>query len=261
MNYRIVPMDAHTWRIEEYDGAVCVFLYLLEGSRQAMLIDSGVGMIDAAAVVKTLTELPISVLNTHGHFDHCGGNPLFETAYLHEADREIYLLHSDAFRRMYFPHYPGRPGRENARWIQDGAVFDLGGRTLRVIHTPGHSHGSLCVLDEEQRWLFTGDTCCKGDVLLHLDGSATVEEYAFSIRRLQHLRPLFLTTWPGHHETPVPPEILDLFQQGAQAICQGTARGKPIETDYGKALCLKWGEIAIVYREDRIYRAASEEDR
>ena len=95
MEYRIFEIDERTWRIEEYDENNSVYMYLLTGKRGAALIDTGFGMIDIREVVSTLTKLPVFVINTHGHFDHTGGNPLFDEIHIHPADMEgklAYLL-------------------------------------------------------------------------------------------------------------------------------------------------------------------------
>lgn len=253
MKYRITTMDTHTWRVEEYDGETSIYLYLLEGKTAALLIDTGIGMVDTAALVRTLTALPVYVLNTHGHFDHIGGNPLFEMAFLHEADREVFRLHCSKAFRALFPHYQYRRQRENLRLIREGVTFDLGGRPVRIFHTPGHSRGSVCALDVGRGWLFTGDTCCRGDVLLYLAGSASLAEYAASLRRLQALKTQFSLTWPAHHAAPVPPSILDSFERGANMLLRGDARGEPIETVLGAGLRFCCGEIAIAYRPDRLF--------
>lgn len=54
---------------------------------------------------------------------------------------------------------------EEVSYIKDGDVFDLGGYTIEVIATPGHSLGCVCFLDKERRWLFAGDSCCKAHML------------------------------------------------------------------------------------------------
>lgn len=90
MNYRVIPMDAQTWRIEEIAQPVDSYMYLLTGSEKAMLIDTGYGGIDLPRVVGELTSLPVMVVNTHYHGDHVGGNPYFTEIYMHSADRDLY---------------------------------------------------------------------------------------------------------------------------------------------------------------------------
>lgn len=252
MEYRVFPMDGQTWRIEEYDGSTSVYMYLLAGSKRAILIDTGMGIINVAQVVRGLTGLPVEVLNTHGHFDHIGGNSLFDVAYMHRAEEPVYRLHSSDAVRGGFP-YRFRPARDNIRWIGDGEKFDLGGRTLQVIWTPGHSLGSVCVLDVERRQCFTGDTCCKADVLLMMEYCTTVAEYAETIRHLQSLRSEFDVTWPGHHTAPVPPNILDQFEEAAALLCRGEAEGVLYETPVGSCLRFPYQDIAIDYEADRIH--------
>lgn len=254
MNSRVFPLDAHTWRIEEYNETSSVYMYLLEGEEKAVLIDAGFGVINVREIAETLTGLPISVISTHGHIDHIGGNALFETVFMHEADQGVYQLHSGALAKEKFSGMPVslHRGKTDITLIQNGAQFDLGGRTLQIIHVPGHTLGSICILDVERRWLFTGDTCCKADVLLNLDFCTTVAEYLETIRNLQTMRPLFDVTWPGHHTVPVEPAILDQFEEACAAICDGTAIGTAQQTPFGNALHLSYRDIGITYLADRI---------
>lgn len=240
MQCRIVSLDDHTWRIEEFDETNSVYLYLFAGIDQALLLDTGFGQIDVLAAVRALTHLPLTVVNSHGHFDHIGANHCFDTVYLHPADRPLYALH-----RSRLPH----PITETLLDLKDGQCFDLGGRTLEVIHVPGHSQGSICLLDRQRRWLFTGDTCCKADVLLCLEYSGTVTQYAASVEKLQGLRNAFDVTWPSHHTVPVEPDILDAFAQAARRLLSGEA-GTPYETPFGTFRRLAQDHVGIVYTEE-----------
>ena len=246
MNYRIIPLDAHTWRIEEISQPCDAYMYLVEGTQRAYLIDTGYGRIDLPSVVGSLTRLPVEVINTHYHGDHVGGNPWFARAWLHEADLPYYdsvrqrlLSGGDALAQLW----------ENEKTellpITDGQVFDLGGRSLRVIHTPGHSAGCICLLDPDRRWLFGGDTCCRADVLLNIPGSTSAEVYGESIARLQALRSEFDVIWPGHHSVPVAPHVLDQFAEGVRRLLAGE-RGFVTETKRGPAGKLLYGDIGII---------------
>lgn len=240
MQCKITPLDAQTWRIEEFDETNSVYLYLMAGTQSALLLDTGFGQIDVPAAVRALTHLPLTVVNSHGHFDHIGSNHCFDTIWLHPADRPLYSLH-----RSRLPD----PITEHLADLTDGQRIDLGDRTLEVIHTPGHSKGSVCLLDRTRRWLFTGDTCCKADVLLCLEYSGTVTEYAATVDKLRHMRGAFDVTWPSHHAVPVEPAILDQFAEAARRLLHGEA-GQPYQTPFGTFRRLGYGDIGIVYTEE-----------
>lgn len=257
MNYRVFELDAHTWRIEEYDETSSVYLYLLEGEQSALLLDTGLGQIDLRKLVAGLTRLPVQVLNTHAHFDHIGGNGMFDRVMIPRADQEMYRLHTSPELLAQFPQYHFPAACTRIDWIDGTDTISLGGRTLELIPTPGHTPGAIALLDPDRRWIFTGDTCCRADVLLNMKGSTTVATYAESIARLQQYRPRFDLVWPSHHSVPLTPDILDLFQQAAQQICRGTAQGDRIQTPVGEALALQNGPIRVVYLADRISNQTS----
>lgn len=253
MNYRVFELDAHTWRIEEYDETSSVYLFLLEGEQSALLLDTGLGQIDLRGLVARLTKLPVWVLNTHAHFDHIGGNGLFERVMIPRADQQMYRLHTSPKLLAQFPQYHFPAPCPQIDWIEGNESITLGGRELKLIPTPGHTPGAIALLDTERRWIFTGDTCCKADVLLNMEGSTTVETYAESIARLQQYRSRFDVVWPSHHEVPLTPDVLDLFEQAVEQICSGTAQGDRVQTPIGEALALKNGPIRVVYLSDRIW--------
>ena len=86
MNCEIIPMNENTWRIE--DGGVRLFL--LAGTERALLIDSGMNLKTARDVAAGLTDLPLSLLNTHADRDHIGSNEQFERFYMHPAEEPVY---------------------------------------------------------------------------------------------------------------------------------------------------------------------------
>ena len=97
MEYRIEELDSKTWLIEEFDANTSVYMYLLEDTEKAVLIDTGIGTLPLDAIVKKLTDRPTVVINTHGHFDHTGGNSLFKDVYMNENDRDVYKLHCEEY--------------------------------------------------------------------------------------------------------------------------------------------------------------------
>lgn len=155
-SYIIKPLAEGAWAIEM--GSVRAFL--VAGDACAMLIDTGTGGVDLRRAVQGLTALPVSIVNTHAHYDHISGNSAFDTLFAHP--RELGILAKAGYK---------------AHPVSDGSGFDLGGRILRVISLPGHSPGSIGLWDAEAGFLFAGDTVAKNrPVFLSLDG-ASVEAY------------------------------------------------------------------------------------
>ena len=145
-------------------------LYLIEGSDSAMLVDTGLGTADLASFVKKLTSKPLIVVNTHGHPDHAGSNYQFEKVYLHPADSAAARLcnlpeaRAASSKNMQQGNAPddnelfkGKPFNTRMIPVFEGHLFRLGGRTIKVIEAPGHTPGEICLLDIENKLLFTGD--------------------------------------------------------------------------------------------------------
>ena len=175
----IVEIAPKTWLVSEYK---LVNTYLVEGTERAILIDGGAGLGDLAADVRALTDKPIDVVVTHGDGDHTAAAGCFGKAYMHPLDKnrgEMFKAMGDTRAMAKFMvttrgpvRNPETPVEELLalvpaeplpdpvyEYVEEGHVFDLGGRTLEVILTPGHSDGSICLLDKENRLLFTGDAC------------------------------------------------------------------------------------------------------
>lgn len=166
------------YEINEFDG---VSMFLIIGSERALLVDTGVGIGDLKTFVETLTTLPYDVVITHNHRDHAGNAALFDTVYMSEEDKRIAPVVRDwtsAESRFQFAQrtvrnhpevqYPWT--KEDIRQFtceeepcvieaEDGKEFELGGRTARVILCPGHTPGSLTILDSKTHVLLAGDCC------------------------------------------------------------------------------------------------------
>lgn len=151
----VVEIAPRTWLLSEYK---LVNMYLLEGEKEALLIDCGSGIGDIPGEVRKLTAKPLTVVITHGHPDHDGAAAQFDCVYMHPLDiplsEQMYDM-APKFRESYVRsrvpvRNPGANADEIIALIQengpvkrlpveDGHIFDLGGRTVEVIHTPGYS--------------------------------------------------------------------------------------------------------------------------
>lgn len=220
------------WHIQDSRGGV---IYLVAGRERALLIDTGWGVGDLRAQVATLTALPYSVVNTHGHRDHSSGNGQFDEVYIHTADLPLAVESTAKLIPIY-----------------DGYIFDLGERELRVIGVGGHSPGSICLLDVEARILYSGDSPRPGPIWLHLETSLSVQQFGLSLRRLCTFSGAFDVIAPSHGEPQPAGSLLDDLVACASGILSGELEGKPHETRFGEALLAEVGEAGILYHADRV---------
>jgi hydroxyacylglutathione hydrolase len=139
------------------------------------------------------------VINTHGHFDHIGGNGYFLAADLaiHQADAPI--IEDAHIERSWADYFDGKlKPRKVDRKLKEGDMVQAGPLNLRVLHTPGHSPGSICLHDESKGVLFSGDAVFS-DGVGRTDGVGCSE--ADMVRTLDRLSQLsFKTLLPGHGE-------------------------------------------------------------
>lgn len=224
MGYRIQELDEKTWLIEE-EAEYNVYMYLLAGTQKAVLLDTGYGTIPLDEIVRELTQLPVTVLYTHGHYDHIGGNRYFSHSRMHRADRQLYL----------------QQGGTELDWFEEAFSLDLGERTLEVFPVPGHTRGCCAILDVERRQLFTGDTCCKGAVLLQFDHSADLATYRESIASILEKKDRYDRIWPAHHAHPLDVQIPKQFLE-ASDILLSQKWEKTAQTQ-----TFLYGDIQIVY--------------
>lgn len=183
--------------------------YVLWSGKEAFIVDpAGAG----EKVLRFLEERElkvVAIINTHGHGDHIAANEFFrrKTAaplLIHNADKEY--LSDD---RLNLASFVGRKLRfqEADRLVEDGDTISLNGEELMVIHTPGHTPGSICLFGTG--FLLSGDTLFKGSVgRTDLPGGSgkKLEKSLVTIARL----PLDTVIYPGHGErTTLKDEIAD----------------------------------------------------
>ena len=213
--------------------------YLIEGSRKALLVDTGYGRGDIARCVAKLTPLPVEVLLTHGHGDHAGGVGPFGRAYAHEADWKLVAQSlPEGVRVRLFA-------------IGDGDRLDLGGRVLEVIGTPGHTPGSVCLLDAAHRLLFAGDTTNR-IVWLFLRESLPLETYLGSLRKLNARAKDFDTVLPGHG-APLDAAFIGEQVACAEQIVSGGTTRKEYRWRGGWALQWTFQRATIAFDPDKIH--------
>jgi glyoxylase-like metal-dependent hydrolase (beta-lactamase superfamily II) len=211
--------------------------FLIVGSERAVLIDSGMGFADIRAVAESLTDRPLILVNSHGHLDHIGDNWRFERIWAHEGDRErikagvphermAHFLADDAFSRTPPANLDRStfeiPGTTIERLLSDGDVIDLGDRTLKVLHTPGHSLGSISLFEESTGALFPGDVIYEGPLFGHHPGGSALD-YLETMKRLQSIVSEVSVVYPSHNRYPLSAESITETHDSMDAIWNGRA--------------------------------------
>lgn len=199
--------------------------FLVCGSKKAVLIDTGMGFADIRPVIRSLTSLPVTVINTHWHFDHIGGNALFNNIgiSLHDSASLTRPLSNSLLRSLYIdpclkdgiclppefdPDTYAIQSPEPSFFMADGDVVDLGDRKLYVISTPGHTKGSLSFLDSKTQSLFCGDLVYDGTLYVHFKES-DLGQYLDSLERLSGMKNQISQLFTCHNTPVLSPKFID----------------------------------------------------
>jgi len=230
--YTVTEIDPQTFAVGEPRYWQKNYNYLLLGDSRAILFDTGPGVRDIEPIVESLTDLPITVVPSHGHYDHIGNNYRFDRV----AAIDVPAIRSQVEDGLYRPSVLSavtlrriRPYRIVEWWKPEG-VIDIGGRWLQVLHVPGHAEGSIALLDAQRKQLFTGDFIYPG-WLVGFAPSSDFDAYLASVRYLIESTSGSETLFGAHavedHPSPVLPYagLLDL-ESGLKRILAGTLEGQ-----------------------------------
>lgn len=223
--FTIDKIDNETIIISEYRHWEETHCYLLCGVKNALLIDTGLGVANIKKVVDSLTLLPVLVVTTHIHWDHIGGHKYFENIAVHEAEKDWLSIkfpiplqavkHNLVCKPCDFPldfsidSYQ-LPKISPQQILHDGDCLDLGERKITVIHTPGHSPGHCCFYEPERKYLYSGDLIYSGC----LDAFyPTTDPQLFwqSVKKIQHLD--VERVLPAHHQLSIPVNIINSIEK------------------------------------------------
>ena len=234
--------------------------FLIQGSTSAILFDTGLGVANIRKVAEELSDLPLLVVNSHYHFDHTGGNQLFEDIAIHRVGAALlqqpapdglaegYMAYTQRMLQAWGPYKEAddlyfhlltaermlRPLPEGfdpasyqivptvpTRLLEEGNVLDLGGRRLQVMHTPGHSPDCICLFEEESGLLFGGDTINTGPIYAQLADS-DIEAFARSTARLATIADGVRRVFVCHFlRVENPPGLLREIAEGFQQLLAG----------------------------------------
>lgn len=239
---RIESITDGVYLIDDAGESTC---YLICGTEKALLFDTANGQEDLQDIVRSLTDLPLIVVDSHGHPDHVFGNKYFSEAYLHPADRQIVESFLDEDNR-----------RCRLLDIMYGQTFDLGGVTLEVVPLQGHTPGSIGLLEREKRLLFTGDAI-NTHLWMQLDHSLSIQTLK---EMLMHLQAQYGGTFDkilhGHAREPKDACLVDVLLGACEELLSGAIKNDPDYTYFGgvckKHLLSDNEDECIVYRPETL---------
>jgi glyoxylase-like metal-dependent hydrolase (beta-lactamase superfamily II) len=246
--FEVYKVGPGVFAIYEPHQAEEVISYLIVGNKQAVLFDTGMGIGDIRKVTTKLTSRPVVVLNSHTHNDHVGGNWQFTFVYAmdteftranaqgsrEDAQAEIAPAHicGDLPKGFNPQTYVTKPWRIS-HFIHDGFKVNLGGRTLEVISTPGHTPDSVALLDRANGLLFTGDTFYPAPIWLYRP-ETDLDAYVSSAKRLAALAPQIKLVLGAHNIPVAEPSVLPRLVTAIQAVRSG--QGTVKSEGEGKAI-------------------------
>lgn len=237
--YKAEKLSDHITAIRSLTDEI---LYLIEGKEQALLVDTCLGVGHLRKFVEGLTDLPVTVVLTHGHVDHALGAPEFDDVWMNPLDTEIYKRMSPLEERIgYIRGNLGgaapelteadfvQPEEPHFHDLEDGRIFDLGDIEAEVIALPGHTPGTMVVLVPEKRTLILGDACNNATFLFDND-SLSVEEYMENLISVkERLVGRYDTVCLCHHVMTAPEDMMESVIGVCRDILDGSTDDQPFE--------------------------------
>lgn len=209
--YKVSEIRKGYWAIDED----FVRMFLVEGTTGALLIDTGVGSGNLRALAESLTSKPISVVITHADRDHVGCNNQFEKIHMHPSEYDY-----------YFSKHPD--GNKNLVPVWEGHVLDLGSVKYEVILIPGHTPGSIALLDRENRELFGGDSLQSTPIFMFGPGR-NLTGLEHSLNKLLAMKDGIDTIYASHGNLTQPPSVITDILEGLKLLKSGSVEGRDYE--------------------------------
>ncbi len=227
--FSLNKIDNSTYAIQENNHWLRTNCYLLLGEKYCALIDSGMGIGNLKNLVSSITTLPVLVISTHTHWDHIGGHGNFNEIMVHKNETAWLCsgkIVSLKFIKNFITTALIKPGTlpENfnidnykvftgdpSRILYGDEIIDLGNRKLKIIHTPGHSPGHICIYDMEKGYLFSGDIIFNAPITAHYTGSDPIAYYE-SICKLEQISNI-TRILPGHYNINLTRKTLEKIRE------------------------------------------------
>jgi hydroxyacylglutathione hydrolase len=225
--YEVIKISNNSWRIEDS----MVRLFLFEGADRALLVDTGFGTGNIKKIIEGITAKPIMLVNTHADPDHTGCNALFEKAFMHPSEYPYYFENRSIDAAV------------SPLWDKD--IIELGSRRFEVLLIPGHTAGSIALLDRANRILISGDSISAAPIFM-FGKMRSLPAYIHSMERLKKMINSFDIIYPSHGPFPIVPELIEKLIAGAGKLMRGELQWEdpPFELP---AKMYSSGDVAFFY--------------
>jgi hydroxyacylglutathione hydrolase len=238
VNYRVDDLGNGIWRIQAIKGTAST-AYLVEGSKEALVIDACSGQEGLKEIVTSLIGTkPYKLILTHGHGDHSGGIKYFSDVWVHKADTSLLPKGVKTIRHF----------------IDEGDVFDLGDRKLEVITIPGHTPGSVAFFNRSEKYIMSGDGIGSSMVWAHIS-TDPLTVYLASVKKLEKMKDGIVELYVGHFEQ----ETVKLTNQYitdmrivTEKVLDGTAVTSKYEMGTRSGMQSTWGSARLIYNPDKL---------
>jgi glyoxylase-like metal-dependent hydrolase (beta-lactamase superfamily II) len=246
--FHSTPICTNTWLIQG-DGSDS---YLVVGDKRGVVIDTGFATENIQEYAQSLTDKPVKwAANTHGHFDHTGGNGWFERACMSAKALEIAKIPYPSKASLNYPlDYP-------VTIVGDGDTIDLGDRDLEVFEIPAHAPSSIAFLDRKERILFTGDEVGNHVMLYWMqeEPQPTIEQHAQNMGKLFKHRQAFDFICAGHELVMGDASLVEDYLEHDRRIMSGLIEGEQMvmRDDFPKDLRM----YQIEFKRTSVYKGTS----
>ncbi len=264
---------------QAFDGVYRLFspedvrMELIVGREKALLLDTGYGYGDIQAAVRKVTDRPLIVVNSHGHVDHTCGNFQFgDPIYIHPDDMTLCEAHNTrtmrekniALAHHGYDYYSGETyctlpsDFEEERYlnagfghlipVEEGQVFDLGGVRLEVVTLPGHTRGSIGLLDRDRKLFFVGDAL-NSYLWLFAPEAMTLSDYKRTLAKAEDID--FDWMFQAHNGEKQPKEALAWYRDAAETLDfeKGQPFQSPLVPDADARVCIRAGMTLQNFRD------------
>lgn len=252
--FSVTKVQPRVFALAEFFHWEKVVSYLVVGTHRAVLFDTGMGYENISKVVQHITNLPLSVFLTHAHWDHIGGASLFRSVHLYNDPFEIGLLkegfrstdieelhQATYFAKGWAPKHFAVAGVSNILLVTDGQHSTIDDMTIEVIHTPGHTPGSVCYLIQPHNVLITGDTIYPGPLYGHLPES-NISDFSKSVQKISQHIDRYTRLLPGHNAVSSPSSLVQKIFDGFLSIAQREKKGEAT----GNALTYRFNSFSVI---------------